>query len=100
MKTNSFENGLSDHTIIKTIYRNFKQYDSDQFKLDIFNIISAMRTHTAFKYNFVSTLDQRVPMKAKFWRGNQKTHFNKNLREQIMIRSRLKNKANKSKKFY
>ena len=73
MKTNSFENGLSDHTIIKIIYRNFKQYDNDQFN---------------------------VPMKAKFWRGNQNTHFNKNLREQIMIRSRLKNKANKSKKFY
>ena len=53
MKTNSFENGLSDHTVIKIIYRNFKQCDSDQFKLDIFNIISAMRTHTAFKYNFV-----------------------------------------------
>ena len=50
MKKNSFETGLSDHhymiyTILKTkfekfeltksIYRNFKEYDSDQFKLDI-----------------------------------------------------------------
>ena len=49
-KTNSFETGLSDHhhmiyIILKTtiekfepeklIYRNFKQFDSDQFKLDI-----------------------------------------------------------------
>ena len=35
-------------------YRNFKQYDSDQFKLDVFNSMSAMRTHAAFKNNFVS----------------------------------------------
>ena len=69
MKTNSFETGLSDHhhmiyTILKTkfekfepkksIYRNFKQYDSGQFKLDIFNTVSVMRTHAAFENNFVS----------------------------------------------
>ena len=81
MKTNSFENGLSDHTIVKIkfekfepkklIYRNFKQYNSDQFKLDISNIISTMRPHTAFKYSFVSTLDKHVPMKAKVLRGNK-----------------------------
>ena len=50
MKTNSFKTGLSDHhhmiyTILKTkfekfepkklIYRNFKQFDSEQFKLNI-----------------------------------------------------------------
>ena len=50
MKTNSFETGLW-YTILKTkfekfklkksIYCNFKQYDSDQFKLDIFNSMSA-----------------------------------------------------------
>ena len=58
MKANSFETGLSDHhhmiyTILKTkfekfkpkksIYRNFIQYHSDQFKLGIFNSMSAMR---------------------------------------------------------
>ena len=64
MTANSFENGLSDHhhliyTILKTkfeklkpkksTYRNFKQYDSDQFKLDIFNSMSAMRARAAYK---------------------------------------------------
>ena len=59
MKTNSFETGLSDHhhmiyTILKTkfekfepkklIYRNFKQFDIDKFKLDICNSMSARRT--------------------------------------------------------
>ena len=61
MKTNSFENGLSDNTIVKIkfekfepkklIYHNFKQYKSEQFKLDIFNIISTMRPHTVLRGN-------------------------------------------------
>ena len=81
----------------KLTYRNFKQFDSDQFKLDICNSMSAVRTHAAFEKNFVSILDKHAPKKTKILRGNQKPHFNKNLRKQIMIRSRLKNKANKSK---
>ena len=81
----------------KLIYRNFKQFDCDQFKLDICNSISAMRTHAAFEYNFVSTLDKHVPKKTKLFRGNRKPYFNKNLRKQVIIRSRLKNKTNKSK---
>ena len=67
MKSNSFETGLSDHhgmiyTILKTkfekfkpkksIYGNFQQYDSDQFKLNLFNSMSAMRAHGAYKKNF------------------------------------------------
>ena len=111
MKTNSFETGLSDHhhmiyTILKTkfekfkpkksIYCNFKQYDSDQFKLDIFNSMSAMRAHAAYKNNFVSILDKHSPKKTKNLRGNQKPHFNKNLPKQIMIRSCIKKNANKS----
>ena len=111
MKTNSFETGLSDHhhmiyTILKTkfekfkpkksIYCNFKQYDSDQFKLDIFNSMSAMRAHAAYKNNFVSILDKHPPKKTKNLRENQKPHFNKNLRKETMIRTCFKNKANKS----
>ena len=111
MKANSFETGLNGHhhmiyTILKTkfekfkpkksIYCNFKQYDSDQFKLDIFNSMSAMRAYAAYKNSFVSILDNHFSKKAKNLRGNQKPHFNKNLRKQIMIRSCIKNKANKS----
>ena len=81
MKTNSFETGLSDHhhmksTILKKkkiekfepkklIYGNFKQFDSDQFKLNICNSMSDMRTHAAFGNNFVSILDKHAPMKTK-----------------------------------
>ena len=112
LKTNSFETGLSDHhhmiyNFLKTkfekfepkklIYRNFKQSYSEQFKLDICNSMYAVRTHAAFQNNFVSILNKHAPKKTKILRGNQKPHFNKNLRKQIMIRSRLKNKSNKSK---
>ena len=79
MKTNSFETGLW-YTIFKTkfekfklkksIYRNFKQHKSHQFKLDIFNSMSAMRAHAAYKNNFVSILDKHSPKKTKNLRGN------------------------------
>ena len=110
--TNSSETGLSDHhhmiyAILKAkfenfkpkklTYRNFKRYDSGQFKLDIFSSMSAVRTHGAFENDFVSILDKHTPKKTKILRRNQKPHFYKNLREQIIIKSRLKNKANKSK---
>ena len=38
-----------------------------------------------------------APKKVKILRGNHKPHCNKNLRKAIMKRSRLKNKANRSK---
>ena len=77
--------GLSDYTILKKkikkfepkklIYRNFKQFDSDQFKLDICNSMSAVRTHAAFEKNFVSILDKHAPKKTKILRENQKNPF-------------------------
>ena len=79
------------------MYHNFKQFDSDQSKLDICNSISVMRTHAAFENNFVSILDKHAPKKTKLLRGNQKPHFNNNLWKLIMSRSGFKNKANKSK---
>ena len=84
MKTNSFETGLSDHhhmiyTILKTkfekfelkklIYHNFKQLDSNQFKLDICNGMSAVRTQTAFGNHFVSILINVLLRKQKFYEG-------------------------------
>ena len=66
VRTNSLKTGLSDHHMInailktkfekfepkKSIYRNFKQYDSEQFKLDIYNSMFPMRTHGAFEKKF------------------------------------------------
>ena len=65
----------------KSICRKFKQYDSDQFKLDIFNSMPAMITHAAFENNFASLLDKHAPKKTKILWGNQKLRFNKNPRK-------------------
>ena len=56
--------------------------------------MSAVKTHAGLENNFVSILDKDAPKKTKILRGNQKLHLNKNLRTQIMIRLRLKNKTN------
>ena len=47
--------------------------------------------------NFIKVLNPHAPKKVKISRGNRKLHYNKNLRKAIMKRSRLKNKANRSK---
>ena len=47
---------------------------------------------------FTSKLNKHAPKKRKWIRGNHKPHINKELRKAIMKRSRLKNKANKTKK--
>ena len=63
MKINSFETDLRDHhhmiyTILETkfepkklIYCNFKQFDSDRFKLDIFNSISPLQSLKSLRGN-------------------------------------------------
>ena len=56
----------------KLIYCNIKQFNSDQFKLDICTSMSTVRTHAAFENNFVSILDKHAPKKTKILRGNQK----------------------------
>ena len=55
------------------------------------------RTQAAFENNFVYILDKHAPKKTKVLRENEKKHFDKNLRKEMMTRSSLKNKANKSK---
>ena len=47
---------------------------------------------------FIDKLNKHAPKKTKLFRGNQKRHVNKGLRSAIMKRSRLKNKANKTRK--
>ena len=90
VKTNFLKTGLSDHHMIyailktkfekfepkKSIYRNFKQYDSEQFKLDICNSMSPAKTHAAFEKKFNSGLGKHAA-KTKIFRGNQKPYFNK-----------------------
>ena len=60
----------------KLIYHNFKQFDSEQFKLDICNSMSTVKTHAAFENNFVSILDKHAPKKT-----------NKGIKNPILIRT-------------
>ena len=67
----SYENCELKVKLWKLIYRNLKKNDSNQFKLDICDSMSAVRTHAAFEKNFVSILDKHAPKKTKILRGNQ-----------------------------
>ena len=74
-KNNETKRSKRKTKLLTIIYRNFKHFDSEQFKLDICNSMSAVRTHAAFENNFVSILDKHAPKKTKILRGNQKTPF-------------------------
>ena len=50
-----------------------------------------------FDHIFTSELNKHAPKKKKWSRRNSKPHVNKALRQAIIKRSRLKNKANKTK---
>ena len=54
--------------------------------------------YSKFEKEFIETFNKHAPKKTKLFRGNQKPHVNKVLRSAIMKRSRLKNKANKTRK--
>ena len=50
-----------------------------------------------FEKTFINVLDAHAPRKTKVLRGNQKPHVDKNLRKAITKRSKLKNKAIRTK---
>ena len=110
----SFETGLSDHhhliySMLETafykeepktlIYRDYKTFSLEKFSSELFLKLESQENndYQTFEANFVDTLNNQVPKKSKIFRGNQKLHINKKLRNAIMKRSQLKNKANKTK---
>ena len=67
------------------VYRDFKTFFHESFK----------------NYLMSKIVDENVDyskLKKELFRGNQKPHVNKILRSIIMKKSRLKNKANKTRK--
>lgn len=112
--TGSVETGISDHhnlvyTILKTkfiknksrkiFYRDYRHFRRDSFLLDLdFHLQNYIfPSYEIFESTFCMILDQHAPMKTKFLRANNKPHMSKQLRKAIMTRSRLKNKANKTR---
>ena len=111
--TSSFETGLSDHhhliySILKStfgkeepkqvIYRNYKHFQWQNFENDLKSSLNNCNGNfDVYEKAFTSALNSHALKKAKVLRGNHKTPLNKKLRKAIMERSRLTNKANKSK---
>ena len=76
--------------------RQNKHCFKESFLQDLKNGISTYNIFSPFNNKFKETLDHHVPIKITKLRGNTKSHINKILRKEIMKRSRLKNKANKT----
>ena len=110
----SFEIALIDHhhliySMLKTtfhkeepkklIYRDYKTFSLETFSSELFLKLESQENndYQTFEKNFVDTLNNQAPKQSKIFRGNQKPHINKILRNAIMKRSKLKNKANKTK---
>ena len=79
-------------------YRDFKNFSFESFKKDLSEVLTACtNSYETFQDVFKTSLDNYAPKKKKWLRGNNKTHVNKMLHKAIMKRSKLKNKANKTK---
>ena len=125
MKANIFGTEISDHhkmisTIIKLgftresartkYYRDYLKFDIDYFSSEIPRQLDA--TFCSFKENedceelnefsrfhkvFLNLLNIQAPLKKKILRGNNSPFMTKTLRKAILIRSRLKNRFNKTR---
>ena len=112
-QSQSFETGFSDHhpliyTILKSTfvkvppkvitYRDYKTFNTERFLTDLNNVLSCSfsAAYSSFETNFLNTLELHAPSKKRMVRGNDKQHMNKSLRKAIMLRSRLKNRANRT----
>ena len=79
--------------------RHFKSFSPQAFEDDLREaLIGCVDSYDKFENIFTSKLKKHAPKKRKWVRGNHKSHINKELRKATMKRSRLKNKANKTKK--
>ena len=78
-------------------YRSFKRFIREDFRSDLQDRIdSDFANFESFSNTFESVLDAHTPRKKRTIRGNQKPYITKALRKAIMVRSFLKNRANKT----
>ena len=107
--TSTMSTGLSDcHkmviTVLKTtfekakpkeiFYRNYKNFDSDNFKLELQNALNCNRVtnYSLLENVFVDVLNKHAPIKKKTVRENHAPYMTKALRKAIMKRSELESK--------
>ena len=88
---------------IQIQYRNYKKFDHKKFLSELNKtqlITSDNDPNVMYKElveNFSRILDKYAPLKNKTIRGNNAAFMNKELRNALMKRSRLRNKFNKHK---
>ena len=79
-------------------FRDYKNFNFGNVKEGLCEALLICRnSHDEFENIFITALDKHAPIKKKWLRGNNKPHIAKPLRQAIMKRSKLKNKANKTK---
>ena len=111
----TIESGLSDfHKMIVTVfkatfkkraptlikYRNYSQFNDDFFRSNLasallLNLDLRSISYEEFYNIFMYVLNKHAPLKTKVIRANNIPYMNKNLRKEVMTRSRLKNNFNK-----
>ncbi len=111
---NTFETGFSDfhhmvYTILKTTferlppkvvsYRCYRNFSEISFREELVRKmqLNPPKDYAGFENLYVTTLNSFAPKKSVSIRGNNKPHMSKELRNAIMKRSRLKNRANISR---
>ena len=106
-KSQSFDTGFSDHhhviyTILKSskviTYRDYKPFNQERFLIDLKNALSPSfsAAYSSFETRFKNILESHAPSKKRMVRGNDKQHMKNTLRKAIKLRSRSKNRANKT----
>ena len=96
------------YTMLKYTYANlepkilrncpYKDFNKESFLQGLQHGLSNIGKFAEFNDEFKAILNHHAPIKQSKLHGNTKPHINKTLRKEIMKRSRLKNKANKSGK--
>ena len=116
-----FETGLSHHHKLisvvmksgifrgpprKKVYRSYKNFYSEHFDLEHFNIALKGEleklndsAYNEFETVFYSVLNKHAPIKAKILRHNINSFMTKILRKEIIQRSKFKNRFNKCRTY-
>ena len=114
MQSQSFETGFSDfhhlvHTILKVQhkklppkriqFRDYRNFSKENFEADLSSTIAEKCPYDLqeFELLFDETLGTHAPLKTVTIRGNNKPHMTKSLRKAMMLRTKLKNRANKTR---
>ena len=114
-KTTVVETGLSEFhkmtvTILKTFfrkappkivsYRDYKKFSQVYFRSELHQYLTNYNiyelSNDEFVKIFMGIFDKHAPLKQKYVRANQGPFMTKELRKAVMIRSKLRNKFNKS----